>query len=108
MMMIVMLKIVLPNKRRQEVLEALHQFKKLAEISFGCVRCHITQDVDKPDTIIYSEEWECRDALEKHIRSSKYRHLLEIIELSAQAPEIKFYTVSKTEGLEVVEAIRFS
>ena len=107
-MMIATVKIVLPNKCRKEILEALCRFKQSTEISFGCLRCHITQDVDKRNTIIYTEEWQSREDLERHIRSSKYRQLLEIIELSALAPEIKFYTIAKTEGLEVVEAVRIS
>jgi len=107
-MMIATIKIILPNKRRKEILEALCRFKQSAEISYGCIRCQITRDVDKQNIITYSEEWQSREDLERHIGSQKYWQLLEIIELSAQAPEIKFYTISKTEGLEAVEAVRIS
>jgi quinol monooxygenase YgiN len=107
-MMMATIKIVLPNKRRKEILEALRRFKQSTEKSYGCIRCHLTQDVDKRNTITYSEEWQSREDLERHIRSPQYRQLLEIIELSAQEPEITFQTIAKTEGLEVVEAIRIS
>lgn len=70
--------------------------------------CHISRDLDKRNMIFYWEEWQSREDLERHIRSPKYRQLLEIIELSAQKPEIKFLTITKTEGLEVVERVRIS
>lgn len=100
--------VVLPGRRRKEILEALHRFKQSTEISGGCIGSHITREVDKRNTIIYWEEWQSREDLEKHIHSPKYRQLLEIIELSAQKPEIKFLTITKTEGLEVVETLRIA
>lgn len=108
MMMMTTIKIVLPDKRRKEVLEALYRFKHLAEISGGCICCHISRDVDKRNTIFYWEEWQTREDLERHIGSPKYRQLLEIIELSAQKPEINFLTITKIEGLEVVKTVRIS
>lgn len=98
----------LPSKRRKEVLDALCRFKKLAEISGGNLSCSITRDVGERNTIFYWEEWQTREDLERHLDSPKYRQLLEIIELSAQKPEIRFFTVEKMEGLEVVETVRIA
>lgn len=107
-MMMTIIIVVLPGRRRKEVLEALCRFKQSTEISGGCMGCHISRDLDKRNMIFYWEEWQSREDLERHIRSPKYRQLLEIIELSAQKPEIKFLTITKTEGLEVVERVRIS
>jgi quinol monooxygenase YgiN len=107
-MMMTSIKIILPRKHKKDVFEALVRFKQLTEISMGCISCHINRDVEKTNTITYSEEWQSRHDLEKHIRSPNYRQVLEIIELSVQEPEIKFFTVSKIEGLEVVKTIRIS
>lgn len=106
--MMTTIKFILPGKRRVEILQALGRYKKSTEIAGGCIRCHITRDVNKRNTIHYWEEWRTRQDLEKHINSSNYRQLLEIIELSAQKPEIKFLTIAKTEGLEVVETARIA
>lgn len=107
MMMTIMI-VVLPGSRRKEILEALRRFKQSTEISGGCIGCHISREVDKRNTIIYWEEWQTRQDLERHIHSPKYRQLLEIIELSAQKPEIKFLTITNIEGLEVVETVRIA
>ena len=107
-MMMTLIKIILPVKNRKDVLEALGRFKQMTEISGGCIGCHINRDVDHPNTITYSEEWQSWNDLERHIRSPGYRHVLEIMELSAPQPEIKFISVSKIEGLEVVKRVRIS
>lgn len=107
-MMLTSLKIYVPGKNRKDVLEALCRFKRMTEISMGCLGCQINQDVEHPNTITYSEEWQTRKDLERHIRSPGYRLVLEIMESSTQEPEIKFFTVSKIEGLEVVKTVRIS
>jgi quinol monooxygenase YgiN len=107
-MMMTSIKVILPRKHRKDVLEALSLFKRMTEISEGCIGCHINRDVEKPNTITFSEEWQSREDLERHILSPNYRLLLEITELSAQEPEIKVLTITKVEGLEVVEALRYS
>lgn len=78
----------------------------LFNISSGSICCSINRDVINPNTILYLEEWENREDLERHIQSSRYRELLEIIEQSMGKPEINFLTASKIEGLEVVEKVR--
>lgn len=105
-MIITKIKVVLPAKRRKEILEALKSFKKLAELSGGCQCCFISRDVDQRNTIIYWEEWQSRDDLERHIQSPQYRHLLELIEQSAKKPNIQFLTITKIEGLDIVKAVR--
>jgi hypothetical protein len=52
------------------------------------------------------EEWESREKLDRHFNSEQYRIILSLMEASDQFPEIKIYTVSKTEGLEAIEAAR--
>lgn len=107
-MMMSSIKVILPGKYRNDVFKALRRFKKLTEISMGCMSSHISRDVEKSNSITYSEVWQTREDLEKHVRSPNYRLVLEIIELSAQEPEIKFFTISKIEGLEVVKNARNS
>jgi quinol monooxygenase YgiN len=107
-MIITSIKVFLPGKHRKNVLEALCRFKRMTEMSMGCIGCHLDRDVEHPNTITYSERWQTRKDLELHLRSSNFRQVLEIIELSAHKPEIKFFSISKIEGLEVVKSVRIS
>jgi quinol monooxygenase YgiN len=72
----------------------------------GCMSCQVYQDVDDPNRMTLVEEWESREALERHISSSDYRKTLSLMELSSQAPEIHFHTVSETEGMAFIIRIR--
>jgi quinol monooxygenase YgiN len=107
-MIMASIKIYIPNKRRKEILDALFRFKQTTEISNGCIGCQIARELDGKNAIIYLEEWQTREDLERHIHSPQYRQLLEIIESSEQKPEIKFLTIDKIEGLEVVKTVRIS
>ena len=105
-MVMTMIKVNLPDKCREEVLDALKRFSQFTEISSGSICCNINRDVINHDTILYLEEWQNREDLERHIQSPKYRELLEIIEQSMGKPEINFLTVSEIEGLELVQKLR--
>ena len=56
-------------------------------------------------TMMIFEEWENWPSLEKHIQSDSYRNMLELLELSFEQPEIKFYSVSYTKSMEVIERL---
>lgn len=105
-MVMTMIKVNLPDRSREVVLDALKSFSQFTEISSGCICCKINRDVINHDTILYLEEWQNREDLERHIQSRKYRELLEIIEQSMGKPEINFLTVSKIEGLELIQKLR--
>ena len=51
-------------------------------------------------------EWETRKELENHIKSDQYRIVLSLLDMSEKPPEFKLSTISKTEGLEALEAVR--
>ena len=52
------------------------------------------------------EEWEDWPNLENHIQSDAYRSILELMELSSEKPEIKFYNTSNARGMEIIEKLR--
>jgi quinol monooxygenase YgiN len=99
-------KIVAPAKQKEAILESLRSFMGPTEVKPGCVRCGISQDVEDPYLIVYTEEWQNEAQLENHIRSPRYPQLLTIIDLSASEPEVKFYTTTEIKGMEYIESIR--
>lgn len=99
-------KIVTSAENKEVILEALHTFMGPTEVKPGCVRCSISQNVDEPSSIIYTEEWQAEADLANHVRSPRYLQLLAIIDLSTCEPEVKFYTTTEIKGMEYIEAIR--
>ena len=100
------LKLVLPPKRRAEALRTLRSVQGPSRDRPGCVDCRILRDTQDENVLFYVEEWGSREQLERHIRTDHYRRLLEVAELSKEPPEIRFDTVSRREGIELIAAVR--
>ena len=106
MMIIVTLRIKVPPARRKDFLDSARLIIGPTKVQPGCINCRFYQDLDDPDIILFTEEWQSRKYLEHHIKSDSYRIILSLMELSGEPPEIKINTISKTEGMEAIEALR--
>ncbi len=56
-MIIASLRLVVPWRRKAEVLEALRSLRGPTSAQPGCVDCRILEDVDDETLVIYIEEW---------------------------------------------------
>jgi len=90
----------------QRILDVLDSIKGPTTSHTDCLGCSLAIEPGEAGAICYSEQWRTSEALEKHLRSALYGRLLEAIEHSGRAPEVLFYEVSGTLGLEYVERIR--
>ena len=105
-MIITTMRIKVPGERRKDFLDSAQLIIGPTRVQSGCIGCSFYQDLDEPDAILFVEEWESRESLDKHIKSDSYRVILSLMELSTENPEFKLNTISETEGLEAVEALR--
>ena len=71
----------------------------------GCRGCAIYQDLEDK-SIVFEQMWVDRRSLTRHIRSDVYRDVLQVVEMSESQPVIQYLTISKTEGLELIEAVK--
>lgn len=100
------LKIIPPADKRQEVLDVLLTVKGPVLAEPGCLSCCIYQEHDEERGLLYVEQWRSPAELERHIRSSTYTRILEVMELSSRLPELSFYESDGSWGLELIEKIR--
>ena len=105
-MVIVSLKITVAPDMRRDALKTVRPIIGPTRVKPGCISIACYQDPDDPDTLVLLEEWETQSDLEAHIRSDEYRYTLALMDLSTKFPEIKVNIVSKTEGLEFINAVR--
>ena len=105
-MIITTMRIKVPGERRKDFLDSAELIIGPTKVQPGCISCGFYQDLNDPDAILFVEEWESRESLDKHIKSDSYRVILSLMELSTENPEFKLNTISETEGLEPVEALR--
>jgi quinol monooxygenase YgiN len=101
-----LLKIKVVADNRKKAVEIITFLLERIRAESGCLSCNIYQDMSNENTLLLLEEWESRADLERHICSEEYRHILTLIELSRETPEIRFNTISIEEGMEAIESTR--
>jgi quinol monooxygenase YgiN len=72
----------------------------------GCLSYDVFCDIDGKTVFNLIEEWETREDLDRHIRSERFSVLLGTKSLLAKPLEMKIHTISRSEGAEVVNALR--
>ena len=82
---------------------------KIATTSLaGCFGCHIYEDLQKKNTILFFNIWRNGEDLDQHLRSDEYLNTLLVMEMAEKEPVIRFDTISGSTGLETVEKARKS
>ncbi|MCP4397904.1 MAG: antibiotic biosynthesis monooxygenase [bacterium] len=106
-MIVATLRIVASPENHQRILQTLRSVLGPTQVQPGCISCRVyDKDVEDEDALILLEEWKTQEDLDRHLRSDDYRRILAAMELASQAPEITFNTVSQTQGMEVIHAVR--
>jgi quinol monooxygenase YgiN len=98
--------IVARRSQRKGVLEALRSLLTSTAWETGCLRRHLYKDVEKKGAFTFVEEWATPADFQRRLRSESYLRLLQIMELSAEPPEIRFLEVTETMGMEAIHAAR--
>jgi quinol monooxygenase YgiN len=97
---------ILPSpNRRADVLEVLQSVQGPMLAQPGCSGCCIYEEQGPERAVVLVERWDSEAALETHIRSEAYRRILGALELAASPPEVRFDSVSATEGMERIERV---
>jgi quinol monooxygenase YgiN len=93
-------RIVAPEEKRDEILEVVLRLKGPTEVSTGCRKCEVLQDVEDADVLVCLEQWDTQADLEEHLRSERFRRLLPYIDMSLEPPEVHFGTIDQGRGIE--------
>ena len=103
-MVIKTLRMVVKNEKRDEVVQTVRGILEPTRwTQSGCISYHFYQDIEDKNAFILIGEWKTQEELDLHLRTSIFKKLLMVMELSKEVPEIKFNTISHAAGIEVVE-----
>ncbi len=94
------------HETRQEIVSLLRSLIEPTRVESGCISCGLYADLQDPDTIVWIEEWNTQDALERHLRSTQYRKILAALEMCEERPDVRFNTVARTSGMQLIEKAR--
>jgi quinol monooxygenase YgiN len=100
------IKITVPPEKRKEVLQTFKEILGPIRREQGCLSCNCYVDVEAENIIFFIEEWQSREDLETHLRSSHFGVLIGAMKLLNKEPAIRFNTISSTSGAEAINAAR--
>ena len=92
--------------KRKEFLQAVPTILSTAAPKQGCVRHHISRDIDDDHSFYVFQEWENQSALDVYWQSNRFAAFMGISHLLRRAPSIQIHAVSFTAGMEAVNAAR--
>jgi quinol monooxygenase YgiN len=105
-MILATVRVAIPPLRRGEVLKALKSMVKETMFRSGCLSSRLYHDEIEEGVFVCEQVWKNQDDLDLSLRSDDYLHMLLVMELAGEPPEIKFQTISETAGIEVIEKAR--
>jgi quinol monooxygenase YgiN len=98
----------IPAQKRGEALKILKSVAGKCKLRSGFLDYHIYEDILKGNALVYEEMWSSEKDMEHHLSSREYQHLLLVMEMALQPPEVRFETVSAPTGFEIIEKARSS
>lgn len=93
-------------QNQEKAVEIINFILERIRVESGCASCHFYQDTTSNGVFLLLQEWESRADLERHICSIEFHHILALVELASEPPEIRFNTISKEEGVETIKSVR--
>ena len=90
----------------KDVMDILCSLTGPIQVEHGCLGCGLYYDVQDSESLLFVEEWETSADLARHFQSPHCGRILAAMELSAAEPEVQFMTVTRKEGMEIVEKAR--
>ena len=105
-MVVMTLRINASAGRRNEIVKTLGSVLGPTRVLLGCLSCRLHQDLQNTNVLTLIEEWESREALDRHVRSDHYRKILAAMDLASEPPEIQFCSVASKAGMELIEELR--
>jgi len=100
------IRMLIPPKRRGEVLEILSSLAERSRFEPGCIGTRVYQDVEVEPAILIEQLWKSGEELARYLRSEEYRKVLLVVEMAVEPPEIRFEEVSSSTGVETIEKAR--
>jgi quinol monooxygenase YgiN len=94
------------NRDVDEVLHALTVVVNSTRGRTGCLDCHLEKDIEHRGGLRFHSRWDNQDGMRAFIASDHVTQLLQIIELSAEKPEILICCGHESAGLHTLNEIR--
>jgi quinol monooxygenase YgiN len=100
------IRMVMSPKNRIESQKILMPVVERTRVEPGCINCNLYQCIEDEHVIMIEELWQSHEDLERHLCADDYLKVLLVLEMAIVKPEIQFYCISYSTGLETIEKAR--
>ena len=100
------IRITASDRLNGEIVRLLRSLIEPTRVETGCISCGLYKDLHDPDILIWVEDWNTQDDLERHLRSPQYKKVLAALDMSDAQPEMRFDTVVETKGMQLIADAR--
>ena len=107
-MMAFILRIPVGGQSREATVKTLRRLIGPISSMTGCLSCCLYQGLGEQSELMLYQLWESEQTLQAHLRSETCRRLVEVVETAGVFPKIDFYDITKSRGIEFIEAIRLT
>lgn len=94
------------TEKQKEIAQTLLSMIEPMGKEKGCLSFHVFQDIEGKTVFSLIEEWESREDLDRHMLSEIFSVLLGTKSLLCKPLKIQIHTVSHSEGMNAVIAVR--
>jgi quinol monooxygenase YgiN len=102
-MVVFTMRVVTAPGHRNVLVSLIEPLLAPTRVEPGCECCRLYVDADDATALTLVEEWSTPAALDRHLLSDARKLLIAVMELSALAPVVRFDTIERREGIEVIE-----
>jgi quinol monooxygenase YgiN len=92
----------MPARKRKEARCILGSMIERIKLEEGCLGCRLYLDALEEGAMMLHEIWADENSLKRHLRSEEFRHVLLVVEMAGEPPEIRFDRIAKTAGIEAI------
>ena len=105
-MIIIRMRMCVLMEKQKEVMQTLLSMIELTGKEKGCQSYQVFRDIENLNIFNLFAEWNTREDLDHHLKSDRFGILLGTRSLLHESPSIQIHTVSKSEGMEMVNSLR--
>jgi quinol monooxygenase YgiN len=99
-MIVVVGRVKTDAQKRDELIRVGVAVAQASRVEEGCHSYRLYEDIEIPDEFVFVEEWESREALERHFATAHVASFLQAIRATITAPpDVKFHEIASSRDL---------
>src|SRR5262245_46188681 len=105
-MIVTTIRMLTTPENRKELMQTFRLLSDPSKCVSGCKSCRIYREVGNEEAVIFIQEWDDRNQLDRHLRSNEFAVIVGAMSLLEQPDMVEFQVLDQVERSRSVETIR--